>query len=192
MALPGGVSLMGANGNFDGPPEPTRIMEADFGFVFEDGGVWYVGFSLYSGYVVYEPMPEFSMEGFVPEVWVWNFDGDDGLLVYSDFSLMSGAMVYTMYFLDEDCQVEDAGAAGEDPLELLDWSGAAHTQAFTCINNGVFVTSAGETAPNNWDVRTRFYEWTAPGGPGFTFVFEDGMEVPADDPEVRNAGIVDC
>ena len=193
MVLPAGVELSGGQGNFDGPPEPESIMDADGAFVFESGGTWYVGFSLHDGYVVFEPLPAASPPGFVPEASVWDFgSSDDGLLVKIDQSTASGAEVYAFYFLDADCGVEDAGTVEVDRYEFLDWFGASHTQGFRCTADGVFETSAGQTSGTMWDVRDVFYEWTAPAGPGFTFGFEDGMEVPDGDPAIAAAGAVNC
>jgi hypothetical protein len=193
MALPPGVALVGGNGNFDGLPEPASVMDSDLGFVFEDATGWYVGFSLDSGYVVYQPLPAPLVADFEPTAAVWDFDGDDGLLVNTDFSMMSGAAVYRFYFLDHNCAVRAAGTVDSDPYEFLDWFGANHTQAFSCADTGVFETTAAETAnPGNWDVRDRFFEWTAPAVPGFEFQFEDGMEVPVGDPAIAAAGMVDC
>jgi hypothetical protein len=192
MSLPAGVEIVGGNGVFDGSPEPESVMDTDLGFVFEGASGWQVGFSLHSGYVVFAPLPEPGMDGFVPSVRVWNFEGDDGLVVHADRSLMSGADVYLVYFLGEECEVELAGTIDDGPLELLDWFGANHTQAFTCVENGIYVTMASETSSGSWDVRSRFFEWIAPVAPGFEFGFEDGMEVPPGDPSVDAAGIVDC
>lgn len=191
MTLPDGVELVGGPGNFDGAPEPDSIMDADGGFVFASGGSWYVGFSLNDGYVVFEPLPSPLDPAFEPDAVVWNFSGDDGLLVHIDRSGMSGAEVYAFYFLDADCQVEDAGTIDVERFELLDWFGASHTQGFQCTADGVFATSAGQ-AGTMWDVRDVFYEWTAPAAPGFVLGFEDGMEVPAGDPAIAAAGDVNC
>jgi hypothetical protein len=193
MVFPAGVELQGGNGNFDGPPEPESVMDSDGGFVFVSGGTWYVGFSLNDGYVVFEPLPAPLDPGFVPEATVWDFGAhDDGLLVKIDRSLASGAEVYAFYYLDADCAVEDAGTAGTERYEFLDWFGAAHTQAFSCTADGVFETSAGQGSGSMWDVRDVYFEWTAPDGPGFIFQFEDGMEVPAGDPAIAEAGTVHC
>lgn len=192
MALPPGVELSGGNGNFDGPPEPDSIMDSDGGFVFSSEGTWYVGFSLNDGYVVVEPLPEPLDAEFVPEAVVWDFDGDDGLLIKIDRSSAAGAEVYAFYFLDEECGVEDAGTADTERYEFLDWFGADHSQAFTCAADGVFETLAARTTGNMWEVRDMFFEWTAPAWPGFIFGFEDGMEVPEGDPAIAAAGMVDC
>jgi len=192
MVLPAGIELSGGPGNFDGPPEPESIMDADSGFVFESGGAWYVGFSLDDGYVVYAPLPTTPMRGFEPAATVWDFDGDDGLLVHIDRSAMSGAEVYAFYYLDADCGVDDAGTIEVERLEFLDWFGASHTQAFTCTADGVFETSAGQGSGSMWDVRDVFYEWTAPADPGFVFGFEDGFEVADGDAAITAAGEINC
>jgi hypothetical protein len=192
MTLPVGVELAGGPGNFDGPPEPASIMDADSAFVFQSAGAWYLAFSLDIGYLVFEPLPASSIPGFEPVLLVWDFEGDDGALVKVDQSTMSGAEVYVWYYLDAGCQVEDAGTIDADPKEFLDWFGASHTQAFACATDGVFETSAAKTAGTMWDVRDVFYHWTAPAGPGFEFGFEDGVEVPEGDPLIAAAGLVDC
>jgi hypothetical protein len=191
MTLPPGVELSGQPGNFDGPPEPTSIMDADSAFVFESAGQWYLGFSLEIGYLVYEPITVDGPPGFAPEVRVWNFAGDDGAWVKVERSML-GPEVYVWYYLDETCGVEDAGVAGEDPLQWLDWAGANHTQAFACTADGVFKTEAAESSGGLWELTDTYYEWTAPQGPGFLFGFADAVEVPASDPGVEAAGGIDC
>lgn len=191
MVIPAAAEATGDNGNFDGPPEPTSIMQADAGFIFEDGGTWFTGFSLNSGYLVYTPLPEPDFAGLEPTIIIASFDGDDGLLVQTDFSPMAGASVYTFFFLDEGCQVNAAGTASEDPLDFIDWGGAAHTQGFTCFDTGVLVTEAGKFG-ESWEIRTTTYGWTAPAGPGFTLLSEEVVTVADGDPAITAAGIVDC
>lgn len=191
MELPAGVELSGQPGNFDGPPEPTSIMDADSAFVFESAGQWYFGISLGIGYVVYEPITVEGPPGFAPEVQVWNFTGDDGAWVKVERSML-GPEAYIWYYLDEACGIEDAGVAGEDPLQWLDWAGANHTQAFACTEDGVFKTEAAESTGGLWELTDTFYEWTAPQGPGFLFGFADAVEVPASDPGVTAAGGIAC
>lgn len=191
MVIPVGAESFGGNGNFDGPPEPTSIMQADAGFLFEHEGEWSTGFSLNSGYLVHAPLPEPDFAGLEPTIVIASFDGDDGLLVQTDFSPLAGASVYTFFFLDADCQVNAAGTASEDPLEFLDWGGAAHTQGFTCTDTGVVVTAAGKVG-QEWEIRSTQYAWTAPAEPGFTLVSEETVTVPDGDPAIGAAGIVDC
>jgi hypothetical protein len=191
MTLPPGVELIGAPGNFDGLPEPESIMDADSAFLFESAGQWYLGFSLHSGYLTFEPIVVSGPPGFAPEISVWNFDGDDGALVKVERSML-GPEAFIWYFLDQGCAIADAGIAGEDPLQWLDWAGANHTQAFACTADGVFKTEAAESSGGMWEVTDTFYEWTAPQGPGFLLGFSDAIEVPASDPAVTAAGGIDC
>jgi hypothetical protein len=182
-------------GNFDGEPEPESIMEADQAIVFSSGGSWWVALMLWPDGVVMTELPEPVGEGggFVPALHsVQSFgDADDGALVHIDRSGASGADVYAFYFLGQDCAVEDAGTVETDRLEFLHGFGAAHREGLTCAGDGVYETSAGAGDGGLWDVRSRFYEWD-PEGEGFLFVFEDGMEVPEDDPEALAAGDLDC
>ena len=111
----------------------------------------------------------------MPEAVVWDFDGDDGLLIKIDRSSAAGAEVYAFYFLDEECGVEDAGTADTERYEFLDWFGADHSQAFTCAADGVFETLAAHHGGTCGRFGTGSSEWTAPAWPGFIFGFEDGM-----------------
>ncbi len=195
MTVPAGaVNAGGANGVFGGGPEPESIMDADLAYLFESGGDYYVAFSLNVGYLAFRQLPEPIDLAFVPELLVVNFDGsDDAAWVKTDRSLASGAEVYAFYFLDEDCQVEDAGTAGVPRYEFLDWGGLQHTQGFTCFGDGVRETFAGASStPGVWDVTSTFYGWTAPALPGFVLGPQDAIEVPEGDPRATAAGVVDC
>jgi len=169
-------------------------MQADAAFLFHSGGAYYVGFSLNVGYTAFRQLPAPSDPGFVAEILVVNFDGDDDAAwVKIDHSLASGADVYAFYFLDEQCQVEDAGTNEAPRHEFLDWAGAQHTQAFSCDGTGVYETLAGVSSiAGMWDITNTYYLWTAPALPGFSFAFQDGIEVPDGDPEIGAAGTVNC
>ena len=96
-------------------------MESDGAILFEQGGSHWFGFSLYIPYVVFIELPEPLIPDFEPSiVAVRDFgDLDDGVLVHIDRSPASGHEVYRWFYLDEDCQVEDAGTADAVPLPFL-------------------------------------------------------------------------
>jgi hypothetical protein len=143
--------------------------------------------------VVFIELPEPSIAGLEPEIHsVQGFgDHDDGALVKIDQSPLSGHEVYRFYFLDGDCQVEDAGTTAEDPLEFIVGFGAAHREGFSCTGDGVWETTAGDQGGGLWERLDTFYEWD-PTGPGFIESFTDGFEAPATDPDIQAAGDLDC
>lgn len=187
------VVLTALPGSFDGAPEPMSIMEADQGMVYRSGDAWWVAIGLYPTGILTAPLPEPSDPAFTPTVLsVVDFGAlPDGLVVRVDRSLASGAQVYRFYFLADDCTVRWAVTAEESALEFLEWFGPAHRQGFTCVADGVHLTSAGESSGGLWDVRDRYYHWD-PGGTGFDFILEDGTELAPDDPDTVNAGQVNC
>ena len=194
MTLPAvGATLTGIPGSFDGDPQPESIMEADAAILFPHDGSWWFGFSLYIDYVVFIELPEPLIDGFEPSiVTVRDFgDHDDAALVHLDRSPLSGHDVYRFFFLDEDCQVEDAGTAGENPLEFLVGFGASHREGFSCTGDGVWETTAADQGGGLWERLDTFYEWD-PTGPGFVEGFTDGFEAPATDPDIQAAGDLDC
>jgi hypothetical protein len=169
-------------------------MDTDVAFLFESGGTTYVAISLNSGFLGYTELPAPSDPGFTPELLVVNFDGGyDAAWVKIDRSLAAGAEVYAFYFLNEDCQVEDAGTVEVPRYEFLDWFGAAHSQGFRCTATGVIETLAGATeTAGQWRVTTAVYEWTAPAAPGFVETSRTEAIHPEGSAEVSGAGIVDC
>ena len=193
MTLPDvGATLIRAPGSFDGDPQPESIMESDGAILFPHDGSWWFGFSLHIDYVVFIELPEPLIDGFEPSILAVRDFGnhDDGVAVHIDRSPLSGHDVYRFYFLDSDCQVEDAGTAAEDPLDFLVGFGAAHREGFSCTDEGVWETTAGQTG-SLWQRLDTFYEWN-PTGPGFIEGFTDGFEAPASDPDIQAAGDLDC
>lgn len=188
-----GGDLVRIPGSFDGDPQPESIMESDGAILFPHEGSWWFGFSLHIPYAVFIELPEPSFETFEPEIHsVESFgDHDDGALVKVDRSPLSGHDVYRFYFLDDACQVEDAGTAAEDPLEFIVGFGASHREGFSCTDDGVWETTAGESGGGLWQRLDTFYEWD-PAGMGFIESFTDGFEAPASDPDIQNAGDLDC
>lgn len=188
-----GANLIRIPGSFDGDPQPESIMASDGAILFPHDGSWWFGFSLHIPYVVFIELPEASFDAFEPEIHsVENFgDHDDGALVKVDRSTLSGHDVYRFYYLDADCQVEDAGTAAEDPLEFIVGFGASHREGFSCTDDGVWETTAGESGGGLWQRLDTFYEWD-PTGTGFIESFTDGFEAPASDPDIGSAGDLDC
>jgi len=187
------VSLGGGNGVFGGGVEPESIQDSDLALLYESGGTHHLAFSLNVGYVATAQLPGASDPSFEPELVVVDFPGGhDAGLVMIDRSLASGAEVYAFYFLDEDCEVADAGTVEVPRYEFLDWAGAQHSQGFTCVDDGVFETMANAGEGGLWEITDTFFAWTAPAQPGFVFGFQDGMEVPEGDPAIAQAGAVDC
>jgi hypothetical protein len=194
MTIPASAAdLIRWPGSFDGDPQPERIQDSDGAILFEDAGSYWFGFSLHIDYVVFIELPEPLSPTFEPTiVAVRDFgDADDGVLVHIDRSLASGADVYRFYFLDGACQVEDAGIAGEDPLDFIVGFGAAHREGFSCTNDGVWETTAGDQGGGVWERLDTFYEWD-PTGTGFVVGPTDGFEAPAGDPDIQSAGDLDC
>ena len=188
-----GGSLIRIPGSFDGDPQPQSIMETDGAILFPHEGSWRFGFSLHIPYAVFIELPEPSFDAFEPEIHsVQDFGNhDDGALVKIDRSLLSGHDIYRFYFLNDDCQVEDAGTATENPLEFIVGFGASHREGFKCTNDGVWETTAGASEGGMWQRLDTFYEWD-PTGPGFVEAFTDGFEAPASDPDILSAGALDC
>jgi len=188
-----GGDLVRIPGSFDGDPQPESIMESDGAILFLYEGSWWFGFSLHIPYAVFIELPAASFEGFEPEIHsVEDFgDLDDGALVKIDRSTLSGHDVYAFYFLDEDCQVEDAGTATEDRLEFLVGFGAEHREGLSCVEDGVWETTAGDQGVGLWERLDTFYEWD-PAGTGFIESFTDGFEAPASDPDIQATGDLDC
>jgi len=180
-------------GSFDGDPQPESIMESDGAILFEQGGSYWFGFSLAIPYVVFIELPEPLFGDFTPEIVAVRDFGpsDDGALVKVDFSPASGHDVYRFYYLDADCHVEDAGTADTNPLDLIVGFGASHREGFTCVADGVWVTTAGDQGGGIWERLDTFYEWD-PAGTGFVLGPTDGFEAPAGDPDIQSAGAFDC
>lgn len=188
-----GGNMVRIPGSFDGDPQPESIMESDGAILFPHEGSWWFGFSLHIPYAVFIELPEPSIDAFEPEIHsVEGFgDHDDGALVKVDQSPLSGHEVYRFYFLSADCQVEDAGTVAEDPLEFIVGFGANHREGFSCTEDGVWETTAGESGGGLWQRLDTFYEWD-PTATGFNESFTDGFEAPAGDPDIQSAGDLDC
>ncbi|WKZ83271.1 MAG: hypothetical protein QY307_03265 [Acidimicrobiia bacterium] len=188
-----GALVAGGPGNFDGDPQPLSIMEADGAILYLSGGQYRLGFALFPNDMISTPLAAPSAPAFPPEfVGVIDFGpANDGVLIRTEKSLLSGHDVYAFYYLTTSCTVEVAHLPGDPPLEFLHGFGAAHREGLTCAADGVYETSAGATGGTLWDVRSRFYQWD-PAGTGFQFGFEDGFEAAPDSADALAAGAFNC
>lgn len=64
-------------------------------------------------------------------------------------------------------------------------------EGLSCVEDGVWETTAGDQGGGLWERLDTFYEWD-PTGTGFIESFTDGFEAPASDPDIEAAGDLDC